>query len=70
MPRRFDRTAASFYGEFVPAPRRKIKRRRRHPISDGYGLVAWIQMRDFIVESTKRQFYGFIAQSAADRGRQ
>jgi hypothetical protein len=32
----------------------------------GYKLVAWIQMRDFILESTAPLFYGFIAQSIVD----
>ncbi len=32
----------------------------------GYQLTAWINMRDFILESTDPVFYGFIAQSMTD----
>jgi Lipase (class 3) len=32
----------------------------------GYRFVAWVQMQDFIFESTAPQFYGFIAQGGAN----
>ena len=35
----------------------------------GYNLVAWVQMQDVIIGSTGQTFYGFIAQSTADRNR-
>ena len=41
------------------------------PISDdfpdGYKMLAWVQMKDFILESTDPKFYGFVAQSACTR---
>jgi kumamolisin len=71
----FDPQAAVLYGQFVqaaysmygvnpsdltPAPT---------SIPPGYELVAWVQMRDFVIGSTGPTFYGFIAQSTLNANR-
>ncbi|MFZ3350998.1 MAG: protease pro-enzyme activation domain-containing protein [Xanthobacteraceae bacterium] len=71
----FDPEAAVLYGKFVqaayamydaspadltPAPT---------AVPPGYELVAWIQMQDFVIDSTGLIFYGLIAQSTGNANR-
>jgi len=76
--RPFKATDASLYGQFVQAAYtmysqnlRKLTALTPPPSSDfppGYRLVAWVQMQDFILQSTAPTFYGIIAQSNAGPG--
>jgi GH25 family lysozyme M1 (1,4-beta-N-acetylmuramidase) len=73
MTRPFDPDSASLYGQFVQAAYSMYNAAPTNltppPSADfpaGYKIVAWIQMQDFIIESTGPVFYGFIAQSAAN----
>jgi len=66
----FDPSAASLYGQFVQAAYSMYggaPNNNTPPISDdfpdGYKMLAWVQMKDFILESTDLKFYGFVAQS-------
>lgn len=76
MSRPFDPTTASLYGQFVQAAYSmynadptNLTPAQSDDFPDGYRLVAWIQMQDFILESTGPLFYGLVAQneSAADQ---
>src|SRR5215471_18632163 len=71
MARPFDPKAASLYGQFVQAAYSmynaaptNLRPPKSDDFPDGYDMVAWIQMQDFVLESTAPLFYGFIAQSA------
>ena len=66
----YDPTAAVFYGQFIEAAYAMYDADPNNltppPSSNfpsGYQLAAWVQMQDFIFESTGPTFYGFIAQS-------
>jgi hypothetical protein len=70
----FDPKAAVLYGQFVQAAYTMYGAAPNNltppPSVDfpsGYELVAWVQMQDVIIGSTGPTFYGFIAQSTADR---
>jgi GH25 family lysozyme M1 (1,4-beta-N-acetylmuramidase) len=73
MSRPFDAKAASDYGQLVQAAYTMYFAAPTNvmppPSADfpaGYTMVAWIQMQDFILESTAPLFYGFVAQSTVD----
>lgn len=74
MTRPFDAKAATLYGQFVCRPHTPLydarpKNLTPSPSGDfpsDYRMVAWIQMQDFIQESTAPLFYGLVAQSAVD----
>ncbi|HTZ70951.1 MAG TPA: GH25 family lysozyme, partial [Acetobacteraceae bacterium] len=71
--RPFDPTDASLYGQFVQAAYSMYSQNLSKPTAltpppssdfpQAYRLAAWIQMQDFILQSTAPTFYGFIAQS-------
>jgi kumamolisin len=70
----FDPKAAVLYGQFVQAAYSMYGAAPNNltppPSPDfpaGYNLVAWVQMQDFIIGSIGPTFYGFIAQSTANR---
>jgi C1A family cysteine protease/GH25 family lysozyme M1 (1,4-beta-N-acetylmuramidase) len=72
MIRPYDPNEASLYGEFVQAAYtmyaaapNNLTPPQSQNFPPGYQMVAWIQMRDFVVKSTAPLFYGFIAQSQA-----
>lgn len=72
----FDAKAAVLYGQFVQAAYTMYDADPNNltpaPSADfpaGYRLAAWLHMQDFIVESTGKTFYGFLAQSTADASR-
>jgi Lipase (class 3) len=69
----YDPAAAVLYGEFIAAAYAMYNAQPGNltppPSSNfpgGYRFTAWIQMQDFIIESTGPTFYGFIAQSETD----
>jgi GH25 family lysozyme M1 (1,4-beta-N-acetylmuramidase) len=73
--RPFDPKAASLYGQFVQAAYTMYNSAPSDltpppspDFPDGYRMVAWIQMQDFVLESTAPLFYGFIAESKAVAG--
>lgn len=76
MPARpFDSEAALLYGKFVQAAYTMYNSAPHDvtplPSADfpaDYRMVAWIQMQDFVLESTAPLFYGFIAESKATIG--
>jgi Lipase (class 3) len=75
-PAPFDAKASAFYGRFVQAAYSMYEADSGNltpePSSDfpaGYSLLAWIQMRDFVIGATGPVFYGFIAQCASDSSR-
>jgi C1A family cysteine protease/GH25 family lysozyme M1 (1,4-beta-N-acetylmuramidase) len=75
IARAYDPKAASFYGQFVQAAYSMYDSAPSDstppPSADfppGYRMVAWIQMQDFVIESTAPLFYGFIAESEAAVG--
>jgi len=66
----FDPNAAVSYGRFIGAAYTMYgsnpNNLRPDPSNDfpvGYELTAWVQMQDFILDSTAPLFYGFIAHS-------
>jgi C1A family cysteine protease/GH25 family lysozyme M1 (1,4-beta-N-acetylmuramidase) len=70
MTRPFDPKAASLYGQFVQAAYSMFSAApadltppQSDDFPDGYRMVAWIQMQDFILGSTTPLFYGLIAQN-------
>jgi C1A family cysteine protease/GH25 family lysozyme M1 (1,4-beta-N-acetylmuramidase) len=76
LGRPFDAKAASLYGQFVQAAYsmyeadpHNLTPTQSDDFPPGYKLVGWIQMQDFILESTGPIFYGFIAQSATNASR-
>ena len=67
----FSPKAAVLYGQFVKAAYSMYDPATLTPPPSadfpvGYHLAAWINMRDFILESTDPVFYGFIARSMTD----
>ncbi len=69
----YNPTTAVFYGQFVEAvytmygnDPSNLTPKPSADFPKGYRLAAWIQMRDFIFESTGLTFYGIIAQSQAE----
>jgi hypothetical protein len=67
----FNPKAAVLYGQFVKAAYSMYDPATLTPPPSAdfpaeYQLRAWINMRDFILESTDPVFYGFIAQSKTD----
>src|SRR5262245_35278754 len=67
----FSPKEAVLYGQFVKAAYSMYDPGTLTPppsadFPAGYQLTAWINMRDFILESTDPVFYGFIAQSMTD----
>jgi hypothetical protein len=69
----YNPAAAVLYGQFVMAVYTMYDSDPSNltppPSSDfprGYELAAWVQMQDFIFESTGPTFYGIIAQSTSD----
>ena len=67
----FNPKAAVLYGQFIKAAYSMYDPATLTPppsadFPAGYQLTAWINMRDFILESTDPVFYGFIAQSMTD----
>jgi hypothetical protein len=67
----FNPKVAVLYGQFVKAAYSMYDPATLTPppsadFPAGYQLTAWINMRDFILESTDPVFYGFIAQSMTD----
>ena len=72
----FDPKAAALCGQFVQAAYtmyaaapNNLTPSQSNDFPPGYQLVAWIQMRDFIIGSTGPLFYGFVAQSVASPDR-
>jgi len=68
--RPFDPHVASLYGQFVQAAYTMYNSAPNNPtpppsadFPSGYRMVAWIQMQDFVLESTAPLFYGFVAES-------
>jgi hypothetical protein len=69
----YDPTTAVLYGQFIAAAYAMYDAQPTNltppPSSNfpgGYRFAAWIQMQDFILNSTGPTFYGFIAESEAD----
>src|SRR5271165_2368870 len=69
----FDPKAGSLYGQFVQAAYSmysanpsSLEPKVSNDFPAGFHMAAWIQMDDFIIDSTGPQFYGFIAQSTQD----
>ena len=67
--RPFDPQAASLYGQFVQAAYTMYDSAPNNTtppqspdFPEGYRMVAWVQMQDFVLESTAPLFYGFIAE--------
>lgn len=72
MIRPYDPNEASLYGQFVQAAYTmyntapdNLTPPRSDDFPDGYQMVAWIQMQDFVLASTAPLFYGFVAQNQA-----
>jgi len=72
----FDSKVAAACGRFVQAAYSMYNSDPSNltppPSSDfppGYQLVGWVQMQDFLIESTGPIFYGFVAQSTTDLNR-
>jgi triacylglycerol lipase len=66
----YDPVAAVLYGQFLEAAYAmyyadptNLTPPQSSNFPSGYRLAAWVQMQDFIFESTGPTFYGFIAQS-------
>jgi hypothetical protein len=72
----FDPQAAVSYGRFIQAADTMYVHagqndQRPPPSPDfpaGYELIAWVQMQDFILDSTDPVFYGFVAHSTSEPG--
>jgi hypothetical protein len=67
----FNANATVLYGQFVKAAYSMYDPATLTPVPSadfpaGYQLIAWINMRDFILGSTDPVFYGFIARSMTD----
>ena len=67
----FNPKAAVLYGQFIKAAYSMYDPATLTPAPSadfpaGYQLTAWVNMRDFILDSTDPVFYGFIAQSMTD----
>ena len=67
----FNPKAAVLYGQFIKAAYSMYDPATLTPppsadFPAGYQLTAWVNMRDFILDSTDPVFYGFIAQSMTD----
>src|SRR4029077_7018954 len=67
----FNPKAAVLYGQFIKAAYSMYDPATLMPapsvdFPSGYPLTAWVNMRDFILDSTDPVFYGFIAQSMTD----
>ncbi len=66
----FDQSAASLYGQFIQTAysmQSNAPNNQTPPLTGdfppGYKMAAWVQMKDFIIESTGPVFYGIVAQS-------
>ena len=66
----YDPVTAVLYGQFIEAAYamydadpKNLTPPRSSNFPSGYQLTAWVQMQDFIIESTGPTFYGIIAQS-------
>lgn len=66
----FDPITASLYGQFIQTAysmQSNAPQNQTPPLTSdfppGYKMVAWVQMKDFIIESTGPVFYGIVAQS-------
>jgi predicted lipase len=66
----FDASQALLYGRFVASAytmydqdSASLTPQPSNDFPQGYTLTAWVQMRDFILDSTDPVFYGFIAHS-------
>jgi hypothetical protein len=75
MPGLYNSKDALLYGQFVQAAYSMYYSAPNDvtppPSADfppGYRMVAWIQMQDFVLESTAPLFYGFIAESQTKPG--
>jgi GH25 family lysozyme M1 (1,4-beta-N-acetylmuramidase) len=74
MTQPYNAEDASFYGQFVQAaysmfdadPSNLTPSQSGFP--DGYRMVAWIQMQDFVLQSTAPLFYGFVAENQTAPG--
>ncbi len=73
--RPYDAKAASLYGQFVQAAYSMYDANPNNltpppsaDFPDGYRMAAWIQMQDFVLESTAPLFYGFVAESTTAPG--
>ena len=72
----FDPQTAVSYGRFIQAAYTMYvhasQNNQRPPASPdfpaGYELTAWVQMQDFILDSTDPVFYGFVAHSTSEPG--
>jgi GH25 family lysozyme M1 (1,4-beta-N-acetylmuramidase) len=71
----FDPKSASVYGQFVQAAYTMFDAEPTNltplpsaDFPDGYRMMAWIQMQDFVLGNTAPLFYGFIAQSQTAPG--
>jgi Lipase (class 3) len=69
----FDPTTAVLYGQLIETAYAMYGANPTNPtppatstLPGGYRFIAWVQMQDFIFESTPPQFYGFIAQGGAN----
>jgi GH25 family lysozyme M1 (1,4-beta-N-acetylmuramidase) len=76
MPGLYNPKDALLYGQFVQAAYSMYHSAPNDvtppPSADfppGYRMVAWVQMQDFVLESTDPLFYGFIAESQTMPGR-
>jgi triacylglycerol lipase len=73
MDNSYDPALAVTYGQFVNVAYEMYRSDPSNPtpappvaLPAGYRFVAWVQMKDFIVESNDWSFYGLIAQSQTD----
>jgi hypothetical protein len=71
VTRPFDAARAVFYGQFVKAAYSMYGSAPSNPtptpavLPAGYNFVAWVQMRDFVIEEGNWTFYGLMAQHAS-----
>jgi hypothetical protein len=73
MDNYYDPALAVTYGQFVDVAYQMYGSDPANPtpappaaLPSGYRFIAWVQMKDFIIESNDWSFYGLIAQSPTD----
>ncbi len=73
IARSYDPAQAVLYGQFVDAAYQMYGSAPNNPappppssLPAGYKFIAWVQMKDFVIETGDWTFYGLIAQSTAD----
>ncbi len=69
----YDPATAVLYGQLIETAYALYDANPNNPtppppatLPGGYRFIAWVQMQDFIIESTGPQFYGFIAQGGTN----